>query len=157
MFFIIIFGSFDIFTHIRWCFEHALEKSSVTPYQWIQLTIIQCYIYVRPDQWRWSWKKDAFYQQLQRVLDKAGKKGHSRIKLNEREWWEICWPVLFNQFAIGGSILPHKRIHKATWRSPDHVTENQIAHICINKTFGRTLKYVRAMRGADTPSTDDRS
>lgn len=63
----------------------------------------------------------------------------------------------FNQFAIGGSISPPKRIHKATWRSPDYVTENQIDHICINKKFGRALKYVRAMRGADTPSTDDRS
>lgn len=73
---------------------------------------------------------------------------------NGERFADLC---SFNQFAIGGSILPHKRIHKATWRSPDHVTENQIDHICINKKFGRALKYFRAMRGADTPSTDDRS
>lgn len=73
---------------------------------------------------------------------------------NGERFADLC---CFNQFAIGGSILPHKWIHKATWRSQDHVTENQIDHICINKKFDRALKYFRAMRGADTPSTDDRS
>lgn len=73
---------------------------------------------------------------------------------NGERFADLC---SFNQFAIEGSILPHKWIHKATWRSPDHVTENQIDHICIDKKFDRALKYFRAMRGADTPSTDDRS
>jgi hypothetical protein len=34
-----------------------------------------------------------------------------------------------NQFIIGGSIFSHKKIHQATWISPDHHTENQIDHI----------------------------
>lgn len=40
-----------------------------------------------------------------------------------------------NNFVIGGSIYQHKRIHQATWLSPDHVTENQTDHICISKRF----------------------
>nr|KAG5685972.1 hypothetical protein BaRGS_017411 [Batillaria attramentaria] len=54
--------------------------------------------------------------------------------------------------VIGGSIFPHKRIHKATWRSPDHVTENQIDHICISQKFRRSWRDVRVMRGADVSS-----
>jgi hypothetical protein len=42
-----------------------------------------------------------------------------------------------SQLVIGGSIFPHKCIHKDTWRSPDHVTENQIDHICISQKFRR--------------------
>ena len=57
-----------------------------------------------------------------------------------------------NQLVIGGSIFPQKRIHKATWRSPDHVTENQIDHICINQRFRRSCKDVRVIRGADVAS-----
>ena len=37
----------------------------------------------------------------------------------------------FNGMVIGSSLFPHKKIHKATWVSPDHRTENQIDHLCI--------------------------
>lgn len=57
-----------------------------------------------------------------------------------------------NDLVIGGSIFPHKRIHKATWRSPDYITENQIDHFCIARKFRRSLHDVRAMRGADVGS-----
>ena len=30
----------------------------------------------------------------------------------------------FNRLIIGGSVFPHRRIHKATWVSPDHQTES---------------------------------
>ena len=57
-----------------------------------------------------------------------------------------------DKLVIGGSIYPHKRIHKATWVSPDHKTENQIDHICISKKFRRSLQDVRVKRGADVAS-----
>lgn len=35
----------------------------------------------------------------------------------------------FNKIVIRGIIFPYKRMHKATWVSPDHPTNNQIDHI----------------------------
>lgn len=57
-----------------------------------------------------------------------------------------------NNLVTGGTIFPHKNIHKTTWVSPDHRTENQIDHICISAKFRRSLLDVRAMRGADAAS-----
>ena len=54
-----------------------------------------------------------------------------------------------NSIVIGGSVFTHKEVHKATWVSPDQVTENQIDHIGISKKFRRTMLDVRAKRGAD--------
>ena len=59
-----------------------------------------------------------------------------------------------NQLAVGGSLFPHKRIHKATWISPNYIagTANQIDHICINKQFRTSLLDVKVHRGADVGS-----
>ena len=57
-----------------------------------------------------------------------------------------------NNFVIGGSIFQHKDIHKATWVSADHTTENQIDHICISQRFRHSLLDVRVRRGADAGS-----
>ena len=57
-----------------------------------------------------------------------------------------------NNIVIGGSVFPHKRIHKTTWVSPDQVTENRIDHIGINKMFRRSLQDVREKGGADVAS-----
>ncbi|VDP20660.1 unnamed protein product [Schistosoma margrebowiei] len=57
----------------------------------------------------------------------------------------------FNKSVIGGTTFLHKRIHKATWISPDHITENQIDHIVINKSR-RIMEDVRTRRGADIAS-----
>ena len=99
-------------------------------------------------------KRINFYQHLQTVLDRVGKKdmtilmgdfhakigrdntgyeevmgkqGLGEMKENGEKFADLC---SLNQLVIGGSIFPHKRTHKATWRSPDHVTENQIDHAC---------------------------
>ena len=121
-------------------------------------------------------KKDDFYQQLQAVLDRRGAKditilmgdfnakigmdntgyedfmrahGLGQINENGERFADLC---TLNQLVIGGSIFPHKLIHKATWISPNHVTENQIDHICISRKFRRSWRDVRVMRGADVSS-----
>ncbi|VDP25714.1 unnamed protein product [Schistosoma margrebowiei] len=58
----------------------------------------------------------------------------------------------FNKLVIGSKVFPHKRIHKAIWISPDHNTENQIDHSCINKKFRRTIGDAKIRRGADIAS-----
>ena len=59
---------------------------------------------------------------------------------------------VLNNMAIGGSVFPHKKIHKAAWVSPDLITENQMDHICIANRFRRSLEDVRVKRGADVAS-----
>ena len=139
----------------------------------IRLNIIQCYA---PTNDAEEEKKDDFYQQLQAVLDRRGAKditilmGDFNAKIgmdntgyedvmgtdrlgqmneNDEHFAGLC---ALNQLVIGGSIFPHKRIHKATWISLDHVTENQIDDICISRKFRRSWQDVRVMRGADVSS-----
>ncbi|VDP69494.1 unnamed protein product [Schistosoma curassoni] len=115
--------------------------------------------------------KDQFYERLQSIIEKCprndltilmsdlnAKVGNEDIMrrhgLGERNenggrFANLC---AFNKLVIGGTIFPHKRIHKATWISPDHTKENQIDHICINKKFRRTTEDVRTRRRADITS-----
>ena len=79
-----------------------------------------------------------------------GRHGEAEINANYGELFaDMC---AFNSMVIGGSIFPHKPIHKVTWVSPDNHTENQIDHICINKRFRRSVQDVRVYRGADVAS-----
>ena len=139
----------------------------------IKLNIIQCYA---PTSDAEEEKKDDFYQQLQAVLDRRGAKdktilmgdfnakigmehtgyedimgshGLGQMNRNGEHFADQC---ALNQLVIGGSIFPYKRIHKTTWISPNHVTENQIDHICTSRKFRRSWRDVRVMRGADVSS-----
>ena len=57
-----------------------------------------------------------------------------------------------NNIVIGGSFFIPKTIHKTTWVSPDHLTENHIYDICIEKRFRRSFEDVRMKRGVDVAS-----
>nr|KAG5687536.1 hypothetical protein BaRGS_013638 [Batillaria attramentaria] len=153
--------------------SRIITAKFITKKKDIKLNIIQCYA---PTNDAEEEKKDDFYQQLQTVIDKGGAKdmtilmgdfnakigsdntgyedtmgthGLGQMNENGERFADFC---ALNQLVIGGSIFPHKRIHKATWRSPDHVTENQIDHICISRKFRRSWRDVRVMRGADVSS-----
>nr|KAG5686144.1 hypothetical protein BaRGS_024758 [Batillaria attramentaria] len=153
--------------------SRIITAKFITKKKDIKLTIIQCYA---PTNDAEEEKKDDFYQQLQTVIDRGGAKdmtilmgdfnakigsdntgyedtmgthGLGQMNENGERFANFC---ALNQLVIGGSIFPHKRIHKATWRSPDHVTENQIDHICISRKFRRSWRDVRVMRGADVSS-----
>ncbi|VDP12342.1 unnamed protein product, partial [Schistosoma margrebowiei] len=137
------------------------------------MNIIQCYA---PTNDYDEDAKDQFYNRVQSIIEKCPTKdltilmgdfnakvgtdntGYEDImgrhRLGERNengerFANLC---AFNKLVIGGTIFPHKRIQKTTWTSPDHTTPNQIDHICINKTFRRTVEDVRTKRGADITS-----
>lgn len=125
----------------------------------IRLNIVQCYA---PTNDAEEEEKDDFYDQLQSVLDRQrakditvlmgdfnakigadntgyedfmGVHGPGQMNENVGRFANLC---SLNQLDIAGSTFPHKRIHKAPWRSPDHVTENQKDHICISRKFRRS-------------------
>ena len=78
-----------------------------------------------------------------------GRQGLGKMNENGEMLADFC---AFNNMIIGGSVFPHRRIHKATWVSPDHRTENQIDHICIGRKFRRSMQDVKIQRGADAAS-----
>ena len=78
-----------------------------------------------------------------------GKQGLGVMNDNGEIFADFC---SLNDLVIGGTIFPHKDIHKATWVSPDGGTENQIDHICISRKLRRSLQDVRVFRGADIGS-----
>ena len=123
--------------------------------------------------------KEQFYETLQNILSKRterevvlmigdfnakvgndntgyratmGQHGVGTMNENGQQLADFC---ANNNLVIGGTVFPHKEIHKTTWESPDKVTHNQIDHICINTKFRRSLLDVRARRGADA-ATDHR-
>ena len=139
----------------------------------IKFNLIQCYAPTNDGK---EEEKDQFYSRLQKILEAFSEKDvtvvmgdfnakiggdntgyqeimgiHALGTLNENgeRFADLC---ALNSLVIGGSLFPHKRIHKNTWRSPDNKTENQIDHICISKKFRRSLQDVRVKRGADVGS-----
>ncbi|VDO87290.1 unnamed protein product [Schistosoma margrebowiei] len=51
--------------------------------------------------------------------DIMGRQGLGERNENGERFANLC---AFNKPVIGGTIFPHKRIHKTTWTSPDHTT-----------------------------------
>ena len=138
------------------------------------VSIVQAYAPTDPTEYG---VKEEFYNKLQEVVNKMsrrdlvivmgdmnakvgndnrnrehimGKHGlAAEVSENGELFLEFC---SINDLVIGGSMFPHKRVHKVTWISNDGVTENQIDHITINRRFRKSLQDTRVMRSADVGS-----
>ena len=79
---------------------------------------------------------------IERIM---GKEGLGHVNENGKELVDFC---ALNSLSIGGTLFPHKRVHKVTWISPDGVTENQIDHILISQRWRTSPQDVCIKRGA---------
>jgi hypothetical protein len=150
-----------------------IKATSKTKHKRINTNIIQCYA---PTNDAEEEAKDEFYNRLQSVIytcrerdvtimmgdlnakigndntgysEIMGQHGLGQMNENGERLANLC---AFNKLVICGTLFQHKRIHKATWVSPDQMTENQIDHICINKKFRRSLQDTRVKQAADVAS-----
>src|SRR5579871_5514335 len=141
--------------------------------RYAKLYIIQCYA---PTNEAEEEDKEAFYRRLQEIVDKVpahdvlcimgdlnakvgnnnrdreaimGREGCGNMNENGEMLINFC---MENRLVIGGTIFPHKNIHKLTWISPNGRSENQIDHFMINKRWQKSLLDVKVKRGADVGS-----
>ena len=140
----------------------------------INLRVVMCYA---PTNEAEDLAKDNFYSKLESVIQKKysakdililmgdmnakvgdnndgyervmGKHGLGTMNNNGERFADFC---LENNLVVGGTVFPHKTVHKYTWTSPGDRVRNQIDHICISKKFRRSLLDVRTKRGADCNS-----
>ncbi|GIY33667.1 uncharacterized protein CDAR_77181 [Caerostris darwini] len=54
--------------------------------------------------------------------------------------------------VISSTYYSHKDIHKATWTSPDGVTENKIDLVLIDRRHVMNIMHGRSCKGADVYS-----
>ncbi|VDP55756.1 unnamed protein product [Schistosoma curassoni] len=149
--------------------SRIIKASFKTKKEGITMNIIQSYAPTKNSN---DDIKDQFYERLQSIIEKCPRKdltilmgdlnakvgidntgyevimGRSGVRERNENGERFTNLCAFNKLVIGGTIFPHK----ATWISPDHTTENQIYHICINKKFRKTMEDVRTRRGSDTAS-----
>ena len=57
-----------------------------------------------------------------------------------------------DNLVIGGTLFPHREIHKITWCSPNGRDRNQIDHLIINGKWRSSLRDVKVRRAADIGS-----
>ena len=79
-----------------------------------------------------------------------GKEGCGSMNNTGERLLEFCMAY---DLVVGGTLFPHREIHKLTWCSPNGRDKNQIDHLMINgRTWRRSLQDVRVRRGADVGS-----
>ena len=126
----------------------------------IRLNVIQCYAPTNDTE---DEKKEDFYQHLQTVLDRVGKKdmtilmgdfnakigsnntgdeevmgkqGLGEMNENGEKFADLC---SLHQLVIGGSIFPHKRTHKATAREITRPCDGEPDRSCMYQQKVQTI------------------
>ena len=64
----------------------------------------------------------------------------------------LCQFATMNDLIVMSTQYQHKRIHKGTWTSPDHMTINQIDHVLISNKKKDLIDDVRTMRSFNIDS-----
>ena len=141
--------------------------------KYCKLTIFQCYAPINDSD---TDVKDNWYEQLQAAVSEVPQHDmllligdlNAKVGADNSDLGRVMGPhgcgvmnengeylvdfCMSNRLVIGGTIFPHKSIHKLTWTSPDGATTNQIDHIIINGKWRKSLQDVRVYRGADANS-----
>lgn len=126
---------------------------------------VHCPHEMRPDE-----EKEAFYAQLGRVYDRCPRRdvklviGDMNAQIGREELYkpvigpnslhaatngngQMCVNFAASRgMVVRSTFFPRKDIHKATWRSPDQQTENQIDHVLIDGRFFSDITNVRTYR-----------
>ena len=121
-------------------------------------------------------EKEAFYAQLEQVYDGCPRRDVKIVigDMNAQVGREAMYrPVIgpnslhaasndngqrcvnfaaSHGMVVRSTFFPRKDIHKATWRSPDQQTENQIDHVLIDGKFFSDVINVRTYRSANIDS-----
>ncbi|KAL6490434.1 hypothetical protein MHYP_G00007790 [Metynnis hypsauchen] len=112
-----------------------------------KITIIQCYA---PTNAADEEEKEDFYSSLQSLFDRTPRRD-MKIMMGDLNA-KVGDDNTGRELIMGGTVYPHRRIHKTTWTSPDGKTDNQIDHFTIDRKWRRSVMDVRARRGSDAAS-----
>ncbi|XP_058817661.1 uncharacterized protein LOC131680971 [Topomyia yanbarensis] len=121
-------------------------------------------------------EKEAFYAKLEEVYDGCSQRdvkivigdmnvqvgrevmfrpviGPNSVHTVSNDNGQRCVNFAASRFMlVRSTFFPRKDIHKATWRSPDQRTENQIDHVLNNGRFFSDITNVRTYRSANIDS-----
>ena len=138
--------------------------------KYTKLTVVTCYA---PTEEADDADKENFYEQLQAIMEEIpahdkvlvigdnnartgidnlnqertmGKEGLGTYPMNDNgeRFADFCD---LQDLVIGGSVFPHKKIHKVTWRHPNGIHENQIDHFAYTRKFRRCFTDVKSHEG----------
>ncbi|VDP83222.1 unnamed protein product [Schistosoma mattheei] len=135
--------------------SRIIKASFKTKKEGITMNIIQCYA---PTDDSNDDIKDQFYEQQQSITQKCSRNDlnaedgiddtryedimgrHGLTGREKRKWRKICESVCIQQIGHRGHNISTQAYTQGYMDLPDHTTENQIDHICINKKFLRTME-----------------